>query len=182
MTDTSTQRDFAQQTAFWKEQVAGGPGPFELPTDEPRLPVSSFMRDRVALPLSGARWAGIAALAARSKADPFSVVLGAFALVASRHAGLDDLWLGTAALAADGTSNLLALRLKVAGDQTAGAYLGSVQVAVATAAANRDVPHATVAALAGAQPLFRALALPAGLRRRKPPGPPTLPRRKRSEG
>ena len=183
MTSSSPRRDLAQQAGFWKEQIAGGPGPFELPTDDPRLPVSSFLRGRLALPLSAARWAGVAALAARSGADPFSVVLGAFALVASRCAGLDDLWLGTAALARGGdtgaTPNLLALRLPVPGDRTASAFLGSVQAATVAAAANRDVPYATVAALAGAQPLFRVLVLPAGLRtaaweRSEAPDPATL--------
>ncbi len=181
MTETSPRPDLAQQTAFWKGQTAGGPGPFELPTDEPRLPVSSFLRERAALPLSTSRWPGVTALAARSGADPFSAVLGAFALAASRHAGLDDLWLGTVALArgAGEAPNLLALRLKVPGDLAAGAFLNTVQAVVAAAAANRDTPYAAVAALAGAQPLFRALILPAGLRtaaweRSEAPDPATL--------
>lgn len=163
MTDTSPRPDLAQQTAFWKEQVAGGPGPFELPTDEPRLPVSSFLRERVMLRLSAERWAGVAALAKRSNADPFSAIVAAFAVVASRHAAIDVLWLGTVASARNGTPNLLALRLSVKGEQPVYAFVGAVQATAAAAAVNRDTPYATVEALAGAQPLFRALVLPVGL-------------------
>lgn len=167
--------DIAQQTIFWKQQIASGPGPFELPTDEPRLPASSFLRERAALRLPAGRWAAVSALAIGSGTDPFSVVLGAFALVASRHTRKDDLWLGTIALARNGdgkvTPNLLALRMRVPSNGTVGAFLTDVQAAVVTATANRDVPFATVAALAGAQPLFRALVLPAGVRAEAWDGP-----------
>src|SRR5439155_16561252 len=42
--------------------------------------------------------------------------------------------------------------------------LRGVQAALAAAATNRDVPFAEVAALAGGEPLFRCLLLPAGVR------------------
>jgi natural product biosynthesis luciferase-like monooxygenase protein len=106
-------------------------------------------------------------LALGSGAEPFSAVLGAFALVASRRAGRDDLWLGTVAAAQNGSRkeipNLLALRLRIPGDGTVRAFLAETHAAVARAAANRDVPFAKVAAVAGAQPLFRVLVLPVGL-------------------
>jgi len=167
MNASSRRPDIAQQTTFWKQQIAGGPGPFELPTDEPRLPASSFLRERTALRLSAGRWAAVSALAIGSGTDPFSVVLGAFALVASRHTRQDELWLGTVALARNGDGkampNLLALRVRVPGKNTVGAFLTDLQAAVVAASANRDVPFATVAKLNGAQPLFRALVLPVGV-------------------
>lgn len=160
--------DVAHQTLFWEQQIANGPGPFELPSDELRLPAPSFFRERAGMLLPAGRWAQISALAASSGADLFSVVLAAFALVAARHTRRDDLWLGTVALVRNGddqgVANLLALRLRVSGDTTVHAFLANVQAAVSTAAANRDVPFAKVSALAAAQPLFRALVVPAGVR------------------
>jgi natural product biosynthesis luciferase-like monooxygenase protein len=168
MNATRRRPDVTQQMIFWKEQIASGPGPFELPTDEPRLPASSFFREQAVLRLAAGRWAGVSALATSSGTDPFSVVLGAFVLVACRHTRQDYLWLGTIALTRNGDGkqmpNLLALRLRVPSSGTVGAFLAEVQAAVAMAAANRDVPIAAVQALAGAQPLFRALVLPSGLR------------------
>ena len=167
MTTSSIRLDLAQQMLFWKEQIASGPGSFELPTDEPRLPGSSFFRERALLRLPAGRWADVSALASANATDPFSVVLGAFALVACRHTRKDDLWLGTIALAGNhegkGTPNLLALRVRVPTDGTVGVFLADVKAAVVVAAANRDVPFAEVQALAGVQPLFRVLVQPAGV-------------------
>ncbi len=160
--------DVSRQAQFWEQQIASGPESFELPTDEPRLPAPSFFREQAAMLLPAGRWASISALAARCGADPFSVMLAAFALVAARHARRDDLWLGTVALVRDGEKrgapNLLPLRLQVPGHVTVRAFLADVQAAVAAAAANRDIPFVRVAELAGGQPLFRALVVPAGLR------------------
>ena len=167
MSTSLSRPDLSQQTIFWKEQIVAGIAPFELPTDEVRLPAPSFFRERTELRLTTERWTAVSALAVRSDADPFSVVLGAFALVASRNTGQNDLWLGTVALTHDKDRkklpNLLALRLRVLDDGTVGSFLTDAQAAVASAAANRDVPFAAITALAGAQPLFRILVLPAGM-------------------
>src|SRR5262249_1106334 len=168
MSVTRRRLDVMQQMIFWQEQIASGPGPFELPLDEPRLPGSLFFREQAVLRLPAGRWASVSALATDIGTDAFSVVLGAFALVASRHSWQDDLWLGTVALTRNGAGeeipNLLALRLRVPSTGTVDAFLAEVQAAVAMAAANRDVPIAAVQALAGAQPLFRVLVVPSGLR------------------
>jgi natural product biosynthesis luciferase-like monooxygenase protein len=168
MSATSKRTTIDQQLEYWDRQIATGPGPFELPTDEPRPPASSFLRERTTLRLDAQRWAAVSALAASIGADPFSIVLGAFALVASRRTRQDQLWLGTVALARDGNGdefqNLLALLVRVPSDGTVGAFLADVHAALATAAASRDVPYARVAAMAGAQPLFRAVVLPIGVR------------------
>lgn len=165
----STRRPEAgQQETFWKQLIASGPEPFELPTDESRLPSPSFLRERASFSLPAAQWARVDALAAESHADPFTVVLAAIALVASRHARREDLWVGTVTFVsggdAAGSSNLLALRLRIPGDSSVRAFLANVQTTIATAADNRDVPYAKVAAIAGAQPLFRLLTLPLGVR------------------
>ena len=168
MSTSSGRLNLVQQMVFWKEQIANGPGPSELPTDEPRLPAPSFFRERAELAVPAGRWAGVSALANGIGADPFSVLLGAFALVACRHTRQDDMWVGTAAVARDGDGNempnLLPLRLRVPIDGTVAAFIADVHTAVVRAMANRDVPFAAVAALAGAQPLFRTLVLTAGLR------------------
>ncbi len=123
----SERPDLVRQMTFWKEQIAGGPDPFELPTDEPRLPASSFFRERTVLRLPDSRWAGDSALAIDTDTDPFSVVLGALALVACRHTRQDGLWLGTAALARNGEGNetpsLLAIGLSIPNTGTVGAFL-----------------------------------------------------------
>jgi hypothetical protein len=144
-----------RQVAFWREQIAAGPAPSALPTDHPRLPAPSFFRERSEQAL--ADWGAVEALAAHLQVEPFTVVLGALATVAHRHGGEDRLWLGTAARTSAGAPNLVAVLAPVGG--TVAEQLRAVQAALADAAQHADVPFAEVAALAGAEPLFRVLAL-----------------------
>jgi natural product biosynthesis luciferase-like monooxygenase protein len=168
MSNSSAESDLAQQMNFWRDQIANRPGRFELPTDHPRLPAPSFFKERTGVRLRGERWARIVALARGTGADPFSLVLAAFALVGTRQTAQDDLWLGTAGVARIGDGkvipNLLALRLRVPRHGTVREFIAHVHAAVEMAMANRDVPFSAVATLVeDARPLFRVLVLPAGL-------------------
>ncbi|HET7792706.1 MAG TPA: MupA/Atu3671 family FMN-dependent luciferase-like monooxygenase, partial [Rhizobacter sp.] len=159
-------KDLASQTAHWQQQVASAAPAFEWPLDRARVPAPSFLRETATHSLSPQRWSAVQQLASATSVEPFTLVLGATALLAYRYSGQDDLWIGSAATAlnADGEErpNLVGLRIEVPADGSVADFLASVQRAVAAAGEHRDVPFATVAAAAGA-PLFRTLVLPNGV-------------------
>jgi natural product biosynthesis luciferase-like monooxygenase protein len=162
---TSSRPDSAEQLTFWTGQIANGPKPFALPTDEPRLPAPSFMRETVSAALPPTTWTSVTAFAARTDVDPFAVVLAGVAIVAARSSGRQDLWIGTVASAgASGeTPNLLALRLHVPAKAESGALVTAVSDTIRAAARHRDLPFANVARLSGVEPLLRLLVLPDGI-------------------
>ncbi|HVR97061.1 MAG TPA: amino acid adenylation domain-containing protein, partial [Thermoanaerobaculia bacterium] len=83
------------QLAYWRRQLAGAPRVLELPLDRPRPTVQTFggVSRTVALPpqLSAA----VRELCRREGATPFMVLLAAWATVLGRHAGQEDVLLGT---------------------------------------------------------------------------------------
>jgi natural product biosynthesis luciferase-like monooxygenase protein len=168
MSSLSGRPQIEKQETFWTEQIAKGPEPFELPTDHPRLPAQSFLRESVSLLLPSDLREGIEVLAEACGTDPFAVVMGALAFVAVRGTGREDVWLGTVAhLNRENdaaASNLLAVRLQVSGNASVRAFLADVHDAVFTAARNRDVPFSRVLELAGVPSLFRVLVVPVGVR------------------
>ncbi len=84
----------ARQLGYWRDHLAGAPIT-EIPTDCPRPAIQTFRgaTRRVSYPASIS--AAVSALAQRSGASPFMVLLAGFLAVLARWTGQDDLVVGT---------------------------------------------------------------------------------------
>jgi len=87
--------ELERQVGYWRERLAGLPPALDLPTDRPRPAVRSFRGGRVHGSIDPALTAALQALARRSGVTLFAVLLTAFKLLVARHAGADDLAVGT---------------------------------------------------------------------------------------
>jgi len=80
---------------WWRERLAGAPPTLDLPADHPRPPVQrhhgAALRDLLPPDVAAA----VAALARERGGTPFMVLLAAFALHLARHAGQDDVVIGS---------------------------------------------------------------------------------------
>jgi hypothetical protein len=85
----------ARQLGWWRDHLAGAPPVLELPADRPRPPVPSGRGGRFPVGLSAALRDGVQALARRSGATPFMVLLAAFQALLGRLADRDDVPVGT---------------------------------------------------------------------------------------
>jgi amino acid adenylation domain-containing protein len=83
-----------RQLAYWRERLAGVP-PLDLPTDRPRPPAQSF-RGATRTHRIGAETArALEALARRHDATLFMLLLAALQTLLGRHAGQEDVVLGS---------------------------------------------------------------------------------------
>ncbi|HEY3567953.1 MAG TPA: amino acid adenylation domain-containing protein, partial [Thermoanaerobaculia bacterium] len=82
------------QLAFWRRRLAGAPV-LQLPTDHPRPPVQRFHGRHQHRRLDAGRIAPFRALCRREGATLFMGMLAAFQALLARHAGVDDLVVGT---------------------------------------------------------------------------------------
>ncbi|HKV12157.1 MAG TPA: amino acid adenylation domain-containing protein, partial [Thermoanaerobaculia bacterium] len=138
----------ARELAWWRERLAGAPN-LDLPTDRPRPPVQSFrgatLRTRVPREISEA----LAALARSRGLSTFMVLLGAFQDLLRRHAGQEDVAVGSPI--ANRTRretegligffvNTLVLRTDLSGDPAFDALLARVREACLGAFAHQDLP------------------------------------------
>jgi non-ribosomal peptide synthetase component F len=80
---------------YWRDKLAGIPASINLPTDRPRPPVQDYSGGHVFLELPAELVAAVDALARRSEATPFAVLMAAFAALLARHTGEDDVVIGT---------------------------------------------------------------------------------------
>ena len=85
----------AAQISWWRARLAEAPAVLELPCDRPRPAVMSTRGARRALHLPAGLAADLAALARRSGATPFMVVLAAFQALLCRSTGLRDVPVGS---------------------------------------------------------------------------------------
>eukprot|EP01052_Picozoa_sp_SAG31_P043880 SAG31_NODE_7459_length_1682_cov_2.472854_2_plen_317_part_01 len=84
------------QLEYWKARLGtGGPAPLELPTDRPRPKLQSFRGANVSITIPGDVVSGLEAVARRSEATLFMVLLGAFQLLLGRHARQEEVCVGT---------------------------------------------------------------------------------------
>ncbi|HEX6903705.1 MAG TPA: amino acid adenylation domain-containing protein [Thermoanaerobaculia bacterium] len=151
----SWQRDWAasgglaEQLAWWRERLAGAPTALELPTDRPRPAVPSFRGATATLALPRTVSAGLLDLARREGLTPFTVVFALFAELLRRHAGQDDLLIGTPVAnrqrpEIEGLvgffANTSVLRADLSGDPTFLELLGRARETVQGAQAHQDLP------------------------------------------
>ncbi|MEW9551702.1 amino acid adenylation domain-containing protein [Nonomuraea sp. NPDC050783] len=134
--------------AYWRERLAGAP-PLELPADRPRSPGTARRGafHRVRLPRETV--AALEELGRRTGTTLFMVLLAAYQALLARHAGQDDLTVGTAVAARDRVeleplvgflADTLVLRGDLSGDPAFTELLARTREAVLGALAHGDVP------------------------------------------
>ena len=139
------------QIAWWKETLAGAPVLLELPADRPRPPVQTYRGASIDLTLPPALSAAIGKLCRREEVTPFMMLLAAWAAVLGRHAGQDDVLMGTPIAGRNRREteeligffvNTLVLRadLKSGGRLTFRELLGRVREMALDAFAHQDLP------------------------------------------
>ena len=87
---------FAQQLTYWSTQLAGLPDVIQLPTDRPRPPERSFRGGRVAFTIAPDLHRRIVEVSRDHDSTVFMTLHAALAIVLGRHAGTEDVAVGTA--------------------------------------------------------------------------------------
>ncbi|MEM8933856.1 MAG: condensation domain-containing protein, partial [Acidobacteriota bacterium] len=84
-----------RQLDFWRRHLAGAPTALELPTDRPRPVQQTFVGTRHPVRLSPELSTAIDTCSRELGATPFMTLLAAWSLLLGRHAGQDDVVVGT---------------------------------------------------------------------------------------
>jgi amino acid adenylation domain-containing protein/non-ribosomal peptide synthase protein (TIGR01720 family) len=140
---------FEAQLDYWEKQLAGSIQTLELPTDHPRPAVTTHAGARLPISLPSALSEQLAALARRSEASLFMVLLAAFDALLCRYTGQRDIVVGTPT--ANRTRfetekmiglfiNTLPLRVDLSGDPTFAELLRRTRAVALDAYANQEVP------------------------------------------
>jgi amino acid adenylation domain-containing protein len=141
--------ELERQLAYWRGQLAGAPPALELQTDRPRPPAQSFRGQSLPLALPRELSDGLRRLSRREGVTLYMTLLAAFQTLLSRHAGQDDLVVGTPVagrqrLETEGLIgffvNTLVLRTDLSGDPTFRELLARVRETTLGAYAHQDVP------------------------------------------
>jgi amino acid adenylation domain-containing protein len=137
------------QLAYWKAHLDGAPASLELPTDRPRPPVKRHRGGRVHVALPDGMAASVREVARAEDVTPFMVLLGAFDVMLARHAGQDDVVVGTPIANRTRSEleglvgffvNTLAVRTKLDGRPTFREVIQRVRRAALGAYDHQDVP------------------------------------------
>ncbi|HEX2568766.1 MAG TPA: MupA/Atu3671 family FMN-dependent luciferase-like monooxygenase [Polyangia bacterium] len=150
---------------WWKEALGGTTGVLELPTDRPRSAAGPARGTSRRVHIERPLFEAVKALALREKATPFMVLIAALAEVLRRHAGQDDIVVGTPTAGRNRPEtegligcfvNTLALRVDLSGDPSFRELLGRVRRTALAAYAHEELPF---------ERLVEALELPRDLGR-----------------
>ena len=137
-----------EQLEHWRRRLEGA-SPLELPADRGRPAVQSFRGTSVRFTVSPALAAGVERLARSEEATPFMAWLALFLVLLRRHAGSDDLVVGTPVANRRRSElegligffvNLLPLRLEMEGAPSFRAHLAQVRQAALDAFDHQDLP------------------------------------------
>jgi amino acid adenylation domain-containing protein/non-ribosomal peptide synthase protein (TIGR01720 family) len=140
---------FAPQLAFWRQRLGGELPVLALPADRPRRPSPASGGDFVALTLSPALSARVAALARRAGATLFMTLLAAWKALLHRLGGQDDVMVGAPIAGRNRAEiegllgffvNTLVLRTDLGGNPTFATLLARVREAALGAYAHQDLP------------------------------------------
>jgi len=146
--------DQTDNERYWVQHLAGMQR-LELPGDHARPPVKSYAGARVVVPLSAELQSELRDVATRCGTSLYTTVLGAFNILVARLSGQRDVVIGTfaggeALAGADraiaNLENPLALRTRIEGGATFGAYLDKLQGVLLDAFDHRDYPFASLVA------------------------------------
>ncbi|HEX3532532.1 MAG TPA: amino acid adenylation domain-containing protein [Thermoanaerobaculia bacterium] len=141
------------QLGYWRRRLAGAPAVLELPLDRPRPPVQSYRGAAcpvvLSLPLSEA----IGRLCRQQGVTPFMALLAGWAVLLERHAGQEDVLVGTPIAGRNRREiesligffvNTLVLRAdlsgKPSGNPSLAELLGQVRRTALDAFAHQDLP------------------------------------------
>ncbi|MGE8158582.1 amino acid adenylation domain-containing protein [Paraburkholderia sp. NPDC080076] len=138
-----------RQLAYWRDALRDAPEALALPLDRPRSPEHDYRGGRLALRLPVALSEAVRETARRAQASPFTVLLAAFDAWLYRLTGATDVVVAApiahrqraeTALLVGLFLNTLALRARVAPDQSFAALLDGVRRSAFDAFAHQDVP------------------------------------------
>ncbi|TSC26813.1 amino acid adenylation domain-containing protein, partial [Corallococcus sp. Z5C101001] len=134
---------------YWRQQLSGAPSGLELPTDFPRPAVMTYSGGGVAVKVPQPLSQRLKALCREQGVTPFMFLLAAWQVLLARHAGQDDISVGSPA-AGRGHSetegiigffvNTLVLRAKLSGNPTFRDVLLQVRDTVLSAHVHQEVP------------------------------------------
>ncbi|MBB5542034.1 non-ribosomal peptide synthetase [Paraburkholderia fungorum] len=138
-----------RQLAYWRNALRSAPEPLALPLDRPRAPQRDYRGGRLALRLPQTVSAAVREAARRAQASPFTVLLAAFDAWLYRLTGATDIVVAAPIAHRQRAEvaplvglflNTLALRARVAPDQSFAALLDGVRRVAFDAFAHQDVP------------------------------------------
>jgi amino acid adenylation domain-containing protein len=139
----------AEASAWWRERLAEPRAVLELPADRPRPAVRSYRGERVPVRLAPAAAGAAVELARRRGLTPFLVLLAAFEALLHRHAGEEDLLVGTPVANRPRAElenligffiNTLVLRTRVEGGTSFAELLGRVRETYVAASRHEEMP------------------------------------------
>ncbi|RKH24696.1 non-ribosomal peptide synthetase, partial [Corallococcus sp. CA031C] len=160
------------QRAYWLRQLAEAPGALDLPTDHPRSATPSSQGATHPVHLSGSLSTALRKLGQGEGATPFMVMLAAFQALLARHAGQDDVCIGTPIAGRRRAElegllgcfvNTLVLRARPQAHLSFRELLAQVRETTLGAYANQDLPFEQVVDAVqpprqlGRSPLFQAM-------------------------
>ncbi|HYU36097.1 MAG TPA: amino acid adenylation domain-containing protein [Thermoanaerobaculia bacterium] len=161
-----------RQLAFWKTRLAGAPAVLELPTDRPRPPIQTLRGASRRIALSATLSREIRELCRRQGVTPFMALLAAWAVLLGRHAGQEDVLIGSPIAGRNRReiedligffANTLVLRSDLSGNPGFSEHLSQVRSAALDAYAHQDLPFERIVEEMVAErdlshfPLFQAL-------------------------
>jgi natural product biosynthesis luciferase-like monooxygenase protein len=139
--------------AYWERRLAGAPDMLNLPTDRPWPPVQSHRGATFEFALSPELTAALKELSRGEGATLFMTLLAGFAVLLQRHAGQDDVLVGTpvAGRQQEETEsliglfiNMLVMRADISGDPTFRQLLGQIRERALEAYAHQEAPFERV--------------------------------------
>ena len=138
-----------KELSYWRTQLKGAPPVLELPTDRPRRQVRSFQGSHHLVSLSESLTTDVKRICRQEGVTLFMVLLAAFQISLSRHAGHEDIVVGTdvanrTRLETEGLIgffvNLLVLRTNLSGNPTFREVLRRVREMALGAYAHQQMP------------------------------------------
>ncbi|WP_408890509.1 non-ribosomal peptide synthase/polyketide synthase [Myxococcus faecalis] len=138
-----------QQVEYWRKQLEGAPRALELVTDRPRPAAQSFRGGFVQTQWPKELWRKVEEVSRREGVTPFMVLLSAYQVVLSRHAGQREVVVGFPIAGrthaeTEGLigyfANTLVLRGRVEEGETFGELVGRAKEVTLGAYAHQDVP------------------------------------------
>ncbi|MGK8555212.1 amino acid adenylation domain-containing protein [Nocardia gipuzkoensis] len=141
----------SNESAYWREELAGLGPVLELPADRPRPPVASGRGAGIEIAVPVELTGSITDLARRHSVSMFMVLHAAFATLLARLAGVDDVAIGTTVAGRSDKAlddlvgmfdNTVVLRTPVATDASFAELLARVREIGVRAFAHADLPFA----------------------------------------
>jgi hybrid polyketide synthase/nonribosomal peptide synthetase FtdB len=144
-----------RQAAYWRQRLPGQLPVLELPLDNPRPPVSSFVKERERIVIGEAAAQKLKIFCTQHNISPFVVLLAALKILLFRYTGEKDVIVGC--ITNDyqyldthkekdkaWNNNPVALRTDLSGDPTVSVVLSRVAHTVIEAVSNSEYPFEAV--------------------------------------